>query len=154
MKKLKFSRIFAVLLALMIVVGTFPLTSLPASAATAHSHPICGSSCRCSSDNHSSYTWTEWDGTTKMYNGNYYLTKDVVLSSTMVLQILTISFGYAKILKKELKLHGFQHKQERLKNLWKLSNNTRSCESPQRHTTHRWRNIRKINNLWKIIKNY
>ena len=54
-------------------------------------HPVCGSACSCTSDTHSSVTWTAWDGTTKLYNGNYYLTKDIVLSSTMVLDYSYVS---------------------------------------------------------------
>ena len=54
-------------------------------AAADHSHPVCGGSCGCASDTHTSYTWTAWDGTTKLMNGNYYLTTDLVLDSTMIL---------------------------------------------------------------------
>ena len=56
-----------------------------------HSHPICGSRCCCGSS-HSSNTWTAWDGTTRMYNGYYYLTKDVVLSNTMILDYSYTSY--------------------------------------------------------------
>ena len=56
-----------------------------------HSHPICGSRCGCGSS-HSSNTWTAWDGTTRMYNGYYYLTKDVVLSNTMILDYSYTSY--------------------------------------------------------------
>ena len=57
-----------------------------------HSHPVCGSRCNCASSSHSNLTWTAWDGTTKMYNGNYYLTKDIVLSSTMILDYSYVSY--------------------------------------------------------------
>ena len=76
--------------------GTAPLAAgdgsiTPASSST-HSHPICGSRCVCSSDSHSSYTWKAWDGTTRMYNGNYYLTEDIVLDSTMILDYSYTSY--------------------------------------------------------------
>jgi len=59
--------------------------ALGVSAAT-HSHPICGASCDCTNTTHAnSATWTAWDGSTKMTSGYYYLTKDVELSQTMVL---------------------------------------------------------------------
>ena len=55
------------------------------SAAT-HSHPVCGASCDCTNTTHASTsTWKEWDGSTKMTSGYYYLTKDVELSQTMIL---------------------------------------------------------------------
>ena len=63
-----------------------------AALATTHSHPICGSRCACASSSHSNQTWQEWDGTTKMYNGYYYLTKDVVLTSTINLDYSYTSY--------------------------------------------------------------
>ncbi len=69
-----------------IIVAFILLFSVTAFAETeAHSHPICGSSCDCEPSTHSSSAWTAWDGTTKMYSGYYYLTKDVVLDSTIIL---------------------------------------------------------------------
>lgn len=55
-----------------------------AAMAETHSHPLCGSSCSCDSA-HSNTEWTAWNGTSILYNGNYYLTQDVVLDSTTVL---------------------------------------------------------------------
>ena len=49
-----------------------------------HSHPVCGTTCRCT-ETHYSSSWTAWDGTTKLYNGDYYLTQNVVLDSTIIL---------------------------------------------------------------------
>ena len=54
-------------------------------------HPLCGSKCTCSTS-HSSNTWQPWDGTTKMYNGYYYLTQDIVLDSTMILDYSYTSY--------------------------------------------------------------
>ena len=65
--------------------------NVPASAAT-HSHPICGSYCSCSQYDHSNSTWQAWDGKSTMYNGYYYLTKDVTLSSTMILNYSYTSY--------------------------------------------------------------
>ena len=50
-----------------------------------HSHPVCGSSCKCSSITHENKTWTAWDGTRAMTKGYYYLTEDIELDSTVVL---------------------------------------------------------------------
>ena len=61
------------------------MTGVGFAASTTHSHPVCGSRCTCASSSHGNVTWTAWDGTTKMYGGYYYLTKDVVLSSTIIL---------------------------------------------------------------------
>ena len=68
----------------------FSVTSVTAgtaeSSSTHYNHPICGASCNCVFASHtSSKTWTAWDGSTKMTSGYYYLTKDVELSQTMVL---------------------------------------------------------------------
>ena len=88
MKK-TFRKVMALLLVVMIIITAVPMTAF--SADTTHSHPMCGSSCRCT-DKHSNLTWTAWDGTTRMYNGNYYLEKDIVLSSTMILDYSYVSY--------------------------------------------------------------
>lgn len=88
-----FCKVLSILLVLTVIVSAVPI-SVSAASSTHSSHPICGSSCSCTDDSHSDYTsWTAWDGTTKMYNGNYYLTKDVVLDSTMILD-----YGYQTLL--------------------------------------------------------
>ena len=79
-------RFFAVLLCMGMLVGM--MLPVQANAAASHSHPVCGATCRCT-DSHSSSNWTAWDGTTKLYNGDYYLTKNIVLNSTMILD-----YGY------------------------------------------------------------
>lgn len=92
MKK-SFGKILSILLVLTLIVSAVPV-SVSAASSTHSSHPICGSSCTCTDKSHGNYTsWTAWDGTTKMYNGNYYLTKDVVLDSTMILD-----YGYQTVL--------------------------------------------------------
>ena len=73
----------SVILTLMLLLSNIPVVSFAAS--TEHSHPICGNSCACASDSHEDNNWEPWDGTTKMYGGYYYLTQDVVLDSTMIL---------------------------------------------------------------------
>lgn len=78
-------RLLGMALLLAAVVAVLCLNTEKAQAASSHTHPVCGSTCRCSGDTHYSANWQPWDGTTKMYNGYYYLTKDVVLSSTMIL---------------------------------------------------------------------
>ena len=47
-----------------------------------HSHPVCGESCTHGGE-HDAVTWTAWDSETDLPTnaGNYYLTKDVALSS-------------------------------------------------------------------------
>lgn len=60
--------------------------AVASAAVTAHSHPVCGSRCTCSSTMHSSVTWTAWDGTTTLGSGYYYLTRDIVLSETLDLK--------------------------------------------------------------------
>lgn len=62
------------------------------AAATTHSHPICGKNCSCTSDSHPDFKWIAWDGTTTLGGGNYYLTKDVVLSKTMILNYNYITY--------------------------------------------------------------
>ena len=86
-------RILSVILTVVLLLNMVPMPihahahehEAEAAATATHSHPVCGSYCRCPSDDHTSSTWTAWDGTAKMYNGDYYLTKDLVLSSTMIL---------------------------------------------------------------------
>ncbi len=59
--------------------------STAVAASTTHSHPMCGSSCGCDSA-HSAKTWNAWNGTGTLYNNSYYyLTEDIELSSTKVL---------------------------------------------------------------------
>lgn len=62
------------------------------AAATTHSHPVCGKSCSCTSDSHPNFKWNAWDGTTTLQNGNYYLTQDVVLDSTMILNYSYVTY--------------------------------------------------------------
>lgn len=87
-------RVLSLIMAVLMLVSMVPVdahalshdhSEPEVSASATHSHPVCGQYCSCASDSHSNYTWQAWDGTTKMYNGNYYLTKDVVLDSTMIL---------------------------------------------------------------------
>lgn len=82
MKK-SFRKFLSILLVLIMVASVIPLSVFAAS--TTHSHPVCGNRCTCASDTHYSSNWIAWDGTTKLYNGDYYLTKDIVLDSTIVL---------------------------------------------------------------------
>ncbi len=90
MKKNVIKWMVCLLLATVLLGGN--LLPVRAEAAT-HSHPICGQVCTCSSSSHGSDTWQAWDGTTKMYNGYYYLTKDIVLSSRIILD-----YGYTTYL--------------------------------------------------------
>ena len=62
------------------------LPPMQVHAATTHSHPLCGTSCSCSSS-HANETWQVWDGTSRMYSnyGHYYLEEDIVLDSTVIL---------------------------------------------------------------------
>ena len=75
--------IICLVLCAALLLGNVPVTGFTAS--TSHSHPVCGSSCVCTSDTHVNANWEPWDGTTKLYGGYYYLTQDVVLNSTMIL---------------------------------------------------------------------
>lgn len=51
-------------------------------AAVAHAHPMCGSSCSCSEEQHADATWQAWDGSGWLYsNRYYYLTQDVTLDA-------------------------------------------------------------------------
>ena len=91
MNRTQLRKIVCTLLCVFILLGSLPLTGFAAEEAAApvtastHSHPICGSRCSCASDTHSSSTWNAWDGTTTLYSGYYYLTEDIVLDSTMIL---------------------------------------------------------------------
>lgn len=81
------------LTAALVVTALLCLTCSASAAATSHSsHPLCASSCSCTSSSHSNLSWTAWDGTTQMYNGNYYLEEDIVLESTMILNYSYVSY--------------------------------------------------------------
>ena len=76
------NRFFSLFFTTVLVLVLLPVT---ASAST-HTHTLCGgSSCTCTSYSHSSQTWTAWDGTTTLYNGYYYLSEDIELTQTMIL---------------------------------------------------------------------
>ena len=89
MRSSKYSkhRVLSIVLSLMMVLSCVPSLAFveETSAATTHSHPVCGSTCKCTSTTHSSNTWKAWDGTTSLATGYYYLTKDVELTSTKIL---------------------------------------------------------------------
>ena len=70
-------------LTIVVFVGNVDMSF--AAGDSTHSHPICGNSCRCTSSSHSNQTWSAWDGKTALNSGYYYLTKDIVLSSTKIL---------------------------------------------------------------------
>lgn len=78
-------RLFGIALMLALAVAVICFAAPEAEAASTHTHPVCGKTCSCAGDSHYSSTWQAWDGTTKMYNGDYYLTEDIVLDSTMIL---------------------------------------------------------------------
>ena len=63
-----------------------------------HVHPVCGAACGTDHDkdgtaeNHAQLTWAEWDGTTTVLaEGNYYLTDDIEISSTITVTSGTVN---------------------------------------------------------------
>ncbi len=76
-------KLLTLLMTLLMIISAMPVAVF--ATTETHSHPICGNDCVCSSYSHADVQWTAWNGKTTLYDGYYYLTEDIVLSSTKIL---------------------------------------------------------------------
>ena len=95
MKKIISLALAALMLASMMML---PLSTVSFAASSSHSHPVCGGECAHTNGGttwgHSDMTWTEWDGKSRLRGGeNYYISKDIKLSSTKIIDYYNYDSG-------------------------------------------------------------
>ncbi len=88
------NRILSLVLALVMVVGLLPMSSLTAVAINIHIHPVCGETHADIGDHTGAceaIEWTEWDGTDITESGSYYLSDNISIDKLTISQNITVS---------------------------------------------------------------